>query len=722
MNSTSHRHVFKPRARLLLLLGDELIRDEAMAVFELVKNAYDADARVCLIEMNNIESSDQDLANIIVEDDGSGMDINIINEVWLEPGTSHRKDQRNDNNRSPTFDRLPIGEKGVGRFAVHKLGLKTEIVTRMANKNEVVINIDWSDFESERYLSDVGIKIVERKPLYFKGKATGTRIEVTQLRTLPWSRRKVRWLYRSLTSINSPFGANADFSTSMELSPKNDWLSKLLSPKDVFKHAICRFEGVLNGTTLDYQYSFTPPDDLKDMGGRKNTIKNFPLIAQEDFETNAPKRSKSSFSLPKGSPQGDTTRGVSTVDLDEFDLRNIKVVLYIYDLDSAVLKMSVSDPKGLKDYMNENGGVKIYRNGVRVYDFGEPGNDWLDIEGRRVNVPTKRLGNNQILGAVFLDFDHSKQLVEKTNREGFVENKAYRAFQEAIKCAVTQAAAERNRDKEAIRKRLAPKKKFQPVLDELSDLREELRRQKINGEVTPIIDRVEHQYREMSEQLLLSAGAGLNLAAIMHQVEKDVDVLAKALENNSPRKNILKISKRLSEMTDTMSWLLRDSPRAKLPASFLISHAIDTWPFRFDSHNINVINGMKLDEPDPDFSIKGSRRLLMTALLNLIDNSIYWLNTQSVKRKLYIGTTFEFTGKPSIVVADNGPGFSDTLEDVVKPFFSRKPTGSGLGLHIASEIMKNHGGRLAEIDSSDITLPSQYDGAVLLMEFPRAPQ
>ena len=720
MANRQYKGTFKPRARLLLLLGDELIRDEAMAVFELVKNAFDADASTCLIELENVSSDDPNSASIVIEDDGVGMDIDTVTNVWMEPGTDNRKQQRGTGKRTKKFRRLPIGEKGVGRFAVHKLGQKTRVITRSRNCDEVLIDIDWSDFDTHEYLSDVTIMIDTRTPQVFKGNHTGTRIEVKQLRGLPWSRRKIRWLYRAVTSINSPFDDKTSFSADMEVHPESKWLDGLLRPTDVLQHAVFYFDGTLRGSTLDYTYELRPPDKLTKMGKRVNEVKGFPLIAQEPLALSETRMKKQSFikELPEHVPEGSVAKGAARIDLDEYDIGEVKVKFYLFDLDSTLLKLTVSDPKGMRDYMNENGGVRVYRDGMRVYDFGEPGTDWLDLEGRRVNVPAQRIGNNQIIGAVFLSLSESTELVEKTNREGFVENDAYRALREAVGCAVAQAAAERNRDKREIRKLLEKRHEEQPVLDGLEELRSELTKRKVNGEVTEILARVEKQYRDVSGNLLLAAGAGLNMAAIIHQVEKEVKALGRAMESEAPRERIVEIARRLGEMTDAAAWLLRDSPRAKLPIAMLIENAIGAWPYRFAVHEIEVINGIELG--DPVFDIKGSRRLLMSSLMNLVDNSIYWLDTirDSRPRKLYIGTTFELNGKPAIVVADNGPGLLDPISDVVQPFFSRKQAGSGLGLHIANEIMKDHGGAIVEASQDDITLPKDFDGAILLMEFP----
>lgn len=79
-----NKHIFRSRARLMLLLGDELIRDAGIAVFELVKNAYDADAKTCHIYLNDIDKQTGDTSRIIIHDDGCGMDFNTVNNIWME--------------------------------------------------------------------------------------------------------------------------------------------------------------------------------------------------------------------------------------------------------------------------------------------------------------------------------------------------------------------------------------------------------------------------------------------------------------------------------------------------------------------------------------------------------------------------------------------------------------------------------------------------------------
>ena len=700
--TTHKQQTFKPRARLMLLLGDELIRDTGIAVFELVKNAYDADASFCEVTLFNVHDEEDTSAKIIIEDNGTGMDIDVIRYVWLEPGTENRKKQRERGDRTKKHKRLPLGEKGVGRFAVHKLGEKIKLVTRASGEDEIVVNINWNDFEKAKYLSEVEISITERSPKIFKGHKTGTKIEITNLREMPWTKRRARALHRSITSICSPFGkpfsGPSKFRTDLVLQPELGWLKGLLKPEDVLEESLFNFKGIINGGILTYDYVFTPHRKLKAVDGRSITERDIPVVISLEYPNTGKKQKEK-------------------IDLNQYEIGDVKFNFHIFDLEPIVLKLTASDPSGLKVFLRNNGGVRVYRDGMRVYDFGESENDWLDLGGKRVNIPASRIGNNQIIGAVFLDLDSSGDLKEKTNREGFVENEAYLAFRNSIEFAVWQAQNERNLDKARIRKYYSRGKKKEPVLEDLTLLRDEVKKRGLEKPLMRYVDRIETQYRDVLDRLLVAAGAGLNLAAVMHEIEKGIASLYEAISRGDNQKRLVILAKRLSNMVDGLNWLTKKSGKSNVKASTLIAQAILNSEFRFRGHGIKIFNGIE-DYDDPDLEVKCSRRLIMTVLSNLIDNSIYWLDIKGSENKLlYLGTTYELNGLPVIVVADNGPGLIDPPEYLVQPFITRKPDGMGLGLHIADEIMKTQKGRLIFPEIEDITLPRGYTGALIALEF-----
>ena len=108
-NTTAHKAVFKPRARLLELLGDQLIRHHRIALFELVKNAYDADSPSVSVLLKDVDNREKGL--IEVRDEGEGMDLETVLNVWLEPASDHKAKCRENDVRTPRFKRLPVGEK-----------------------------------------------------------------------------------------------------------------------------------------------------------------------------------------------------------------------------------------------------------------------------------------------------------------------------------------------------------------------------------------------------------------------------------------------------------------------------------------------------------------------------------------------------------------------------------------------------------------------------------
>jgi nitrogen fixation/metabolism regulation signal transduction histidine kinase len=173
----------------------------------------------------------------------------------------------------------------------------------------------------------------------------------------------------------------------------------------------------------------------------------------------------------------------------------------------------------------------------------------------------------------------------------------------------------------------------------------------------------------------------------------------------------------LAELVEGFSALIRGTGVSRARASSMIAQALFNTQLRLKLHKIQKIVKFK----NTDFEVKCSRRLIISTLMNLIDNSIWWLDSKwgdaRDKKVLYIGTTRELKGGPAIVVADNGPGFIDPYEYLIEPFISRKPDGMGLGLHLADQVMKAQGGKLVFPEPKDVRLPNELDGAVVALVF-----
>ena len=474
---------FRVKPRVLSLLGDQLIRDASLAVFELVKNAYDADATHCTVMLQHIE--DPANARIVIVDDGSGMDEKTLRDAWMTIATDFRSKQRIRNIRSPRFHRFPLGEKGLGRLSIHKLGRMIRLVTRMRRKPELVMEFDWDKLEAAESLDEAAIVLTRRVPSRFPGNEHGTRLVVTQLRE-SWSRGSLRRLHRAVNSLCSPFNGPADFKVSLSAPGNKDWLEGIFTSDDAMKCATYRVRGSFEGNTGEFTYRFTPPPGYeKQLTPRRERLRGLPLERR-------------------------VGRSSTPLDLSKHAIGKVTFEFLLYDRDPKVLRAVTDDLQGLKDYLDENGGIRIYRDGIRVYDFGEPGNDWLNLDMRRVNTPTARTSNNQILGALQLDATASGDLREKSNREGFIENQASGDFRDAVLSMLTQIEAEKLKDQRRVRE-IMGRSTGRNVFAKLTELREALSKKGVLKELEPKLNAVEKEMEQYRDQLLHAAVPGLTI-------------------------------------------------------------------------------------------------------------------------------------------------------------------------------------------------------------------
>lgn len=701
---TEVQQPFRPRARVLQLLGDELIGSPRLAVFELVKNAYDADATRAAV---TLDLRAEHNPAITVEDDGEGMTLDLLKSVWLVPGHDHRRRQRERDERSCIHHRLPLGEKGLGRFAVHKLGNRIRLTTRAQDSEECVVEIDWNELIEQPYLDEAPVTIRTRPPAVFTGGHTGTRIEVGELRPPAWTRGEVRRLCNQITSICSPFQEQGDFQATLEVPGNEHWIEDLPDFSAIIDRAVWKFSFLLDGGTFDWSYEF-------------RGVQGFNL------DSRTVTRDGDRLQLPTGSVR---RRRGSSVIADEATTDGIGPVLgefYVYDRDRPVLQR-LGDTRLLTSYLDEYGGIRVYRDSMRVYNYGEQGDDWLGLDLRRVNVPTRRISRNIILGAVHLSLDQSSALVEKTNREGFVENDALDRLRHVVLGALGALESERQTDKQRMRR--VTEQPSDPVTDGLetpiAELREELVRHELGDTLEPYLARIQHQFREMQETLLTAGMSGLNLAVVFHEVERGVRVLHQAIVGGGDLEVAATQAQELMRILDGFATLLRRDSKREHTAQHLVTQVRTFNLLRLRHHRVQL--DCPLMDGVGDFRATFSLGLVLGALNNLIDNALYWMRVRwpdgnadgtVLKRRLFIGGSEDLVGGRAILVADNGVGFQrDTPESVTRPFFTRKPDGMGLGLYYANLAMELNGGRLAFPQRQEVDVPDGYDGAVVAVVF-----
>lgn len=687
---------FNPKAQILLQLGEQLIKSESVAILELIKNSYDADATQVNVSMMHIDNPQA--GYIEIADNGYGMDLNTVKNIWMEPGNAHKKGIVEAAQRSP-LGRLPIGEKGIGRFGAHKLGKKIEMITKAADSDEIRVYIDWHSFETAKYLSDVNVSIEQRPAEFFVDGRTGTKLFISDLSTT-WTRAMLRKAYRAIASLSSPFDSDDAFRVEVK-TDKKKWIEGLLTFDKIRKYALYNGKITISGSELtSFEYKFLPFDNMAGLKERRSSI-SAPVRMVKEVKNESGKREQ------------------QEIDIGKYNIGDITIDLMVFDRDSAIRARFIEDKRTYGSYLDENGGIRVFRDGVRIYDYGEPGNDWLELDSKRINTPGKYLSNNLILGAVKLNREKSSDLQEKANREGFIENSAYFCFRDAVKFAIDYFTTQRNIDKETLRQYLNGGRK-EPIVHDVSLVRkrvaEVVKDESARKEIDGFLKRIETDYAYIQKMYLKTASAGMSYGVVIHEIEKVISELSSAVEKETASNHIIGLAKHLSKLVDSYADLLRSRAKTHISIKKLINQAEFSLQYRLDAHNIELEKVFRLPE---DATVYCASNLIVGSIINIIDNSIWWTTYAKVPQKcVYIASTDELNGFPAIIIADNGCGFTLSPEDVIKPFVTTKPNGMGLGLNIVNEIMASQGGTLVFPDVGDVELPEKYkNGAVVALVF-----
>lgn len=394
----ANTETFKISAALKDLIGKELITDEFVAVFELVKNSFDANAsKVEVIFDNNY---DPDNAIIIIKDDGKGMNYDDLKNKWLFVAYSAKRlGKENEDYRDKIkTQRVFAGAKGVGRFSCDRLGSFLNLITIKDESKPKIENlvVNWEDFENVDDEEFVNIKVTHKvlTENAYKLK-NGTVLEITGLRD-NWDRDRILKLKKSLAKLINPNQENDSNNFEIEIIAKDE-------------------------LTLD--------NEKNKKGEKKNDLEIVNgLVKNSIFET---LEIKTSNILVQISPNGDcieTTmqdRGDLIYYLKEknpyMDLKNVAV--YLFQLNRAA-KANFTRLMGMEPV--KYGSVFMYKNGFRVYPYGEEGEDGLGIERRKQQGYNRFLGTRDLIGRIEIN-GLQPELRETTSRDGgLVRNDTFR--------------------------------------------------------------------------------------------------------------------------------------------------------------------------------------------------------------------------------------------------------------------------------------------------------
>lgn len=701
----------RPRARLMLTIGLELISGETVALSELVKNSFDADAGFVLVRVTGPVVDGEIPAGagtIEVLDDGTGMDGATLAHTWLEPATPSRRRKRTSD-----AGRRVLGEKGVGRFAAAKLAHELDLVSLSPGQDEVALRLNWDDFEDEsKYLDQVPITWQEAEPSVFvpggepslmwrealshggmSGRpraGQGTLLRMRYTRTA-WDEALFKDLRSTLSRLVSPFSQDdevvQEFSIILDVPPAF---------------------GVISGPV-------DPPEELHQP--------HYVLDAAVDALGHA-----TGTMLLKGEPLDLDQQLVNAEDETpdpEHPLLSgpFSVRLRVWDRDVQSLAEIAPNVKAssVRNILDEAAGINIYRDGFRVLPYGERGDDWLRLDLRRVQSPTRRLSNNQIAGYVLIGRDSNPDLVDQTNREGLVEGPALADLRAAVLQLLNAVEQERYRRrprqarrpkgglldridlgelKAAIAARLP---RDQEIVAMVTDLQQQLdERNHDVGDVLAryhrlatlgqLVDRVVHELGQPLVSTRQAARLGLDKISAFGRADGGCRELLDALVLD-----LTTIQEQANAASDVVRRIQPFGGRRRgRPPQLRVEHAIRD-AVELLKEDVEKVGAAVTTPTGSTTTVTVDGTELQEVLVNLLANSLYWLRrVPRGRRAIDIDLNRNADGSLSVTVADSGPGIAEEDRDrIFDPYFTTRENGVGLGLSIAGEIVSDfYGGEL----------------------------
>jgi signal transduction histidine kinase len=722
-SKASQGRALRPRARILRTLGEELISSEIVAILELVKNSYDADARIVLVSFS--ASLEKGHGRLDISDDGHGMDLETVETAWMEPATDTKKKAR----FSKYLKRRLLGEKGVGRFAAARLAEELELITKSPDSHrEIYALFDWTQFDhDDRYLDEVLILAEERIPREFvSGRSTpikvkrvkgdlprdgghGTVLRMSKLKRT-WTEVELNDLHRGLSRLISPFETDKKFRIFLQLPHETASTAQEVEAPEVIKYPHYSIDGTVS-----------------DKGRYTLTIHVYSEAETKTF---------TGWFRRDVSP-GQTTVGMFEVADDETrpiicGALSFRVLVWDRDqLDNINQKLGTGI-RSIRRDLDSIAGISIYRDGFRVLPYGEPDNDWLRLDIRRVQNPTMRLSNNQLTGYITIGADSNPELRDQSNREGLNNNQAYTELQSIMLLSLSKLEELRYSEKKKLRQSVAARAGGLFETPNLTELRGEILKLRPNAETIKLFDETTRQWEEQVTRIREVVSRYHSLATLGQLVDKVVhdsrqplstiqvqatlayEVVEASLEgaeNDACREILSSILGRLKKVRDAAgmvdSVLKRVEPlggrRRGRPTKLYLEEIIrDAFAhFEKEIHDL----GIKTKLPQDMNLVRVDPAELQEVLVNLLSNSLHWLRqVPKEKRSIVVQCARPQAGEVQIVFADSGPGVPrENRESIFEPYFTTKPEGVGLGLVIAGEVIRDYyDGNLELLDSGPL--------------------
>ena len=732
VDSDPSRVRFSVDAGHIQRLGFELVAKQETALTELIKNSYDADATQVIVHFNN---HDHPGGTLIIEDDGIGMQPDVVRDAWMRISTANKK----SNPCSDRYSRLRAGRKGIGRFAVQRLGQQLVLETEVAgNSTGLRVTFYWDrEFTPGLTLHDI-FNDVEEYPKDISKQ--GTRLTIYDLREA-WSDTAMHRVWKAILLLQPPFAIPREY--------------KL---KEAHLHAQDPgFEVFINGvsssrrhTELSIEHSFLShalaniTGEIRADGSASVTIQSTKLgiLETQNF------------------PEHFTLTGPVTF--------STKYFIYIAELISGINVSTATEMS--RTY----GGIRIYRNGFRVQPYGEQTDDWLrldtDVGRRSLLVPAN---NRNFFGQVNLDGENNPLFEETSSREGLIENDAFeelRAFVRAsVEWAAKRIASIRDRKQTAGQRDFIPKPRPRKPSEVLGSLIDTLGSKSVipdnsddigggipnsplsvvatthdafasaKAELQEWENLVEEQRAaslQYEEMLRILASLGLSVTVFGHEIkgvrssvathltilDEEISELSVNVEKTrfaTVLKGLRSATGRMFDLGGYISGLMSNTESRQLK-SLSVKGSVLRFADQFRDYMARQHIIFEIDVyPEHLRTIEMHTSEIDSVLLNFLTNSI-----KSLKRARAHPRKVRIFGREDgehilIGFEDNGEGISDTVKGrIFDAFFtttigsdedSVAGPGTGLGLKIVSDIAKSYGG--------DVSVGSPSSGYNCCIEF-----
>lgn len=688
-------------ARTIFQLGKEAIENELLAISELVKNAYDADASECTVDFmmykKRNEENTASAHTIYIKDTGHGMSLDDLKKNWLRIGTMNKL-----NDKFTPKGRRKIGEKGIGRLALNRLGNLVNIYSHKKGSQPVRLTINFEKFKNGLNLGEIPIYL-EELPVdnpkisndYF-----GTIIEIKELLD-SWNEDKIIELENKTITLQNPFAnirmdkdnkivieneneikiKNTDIKINIFINSK-PFNSETTEIIECLRHSLFRAHIIADSSnnTWKYNFSFHPYSKMTKVAADNKKIDEFlPIKIKGDNK-------------------------IINIEPDTINFGKIEITVFAYDFSSLVNKLSpFSTIRNIKRIVKELGGIKVFRDNQRVYNYGEIGTDWLDLDIRRLNNPSKFLSNNVLFGNVTLDRDDSTGLKEKTNREGFIDDDYFKKFKKIVQSAIDDFSSEVGMYKDRIKKmyqgtnkRVRADEIFDDLIDtiELSFI-DEIIKENIKGYVILYKEQMDY----IKNVLFNVSINAMDYITIFHDLESK---LIQLKERVSLIKNDQRISRQFAEIITFVKGhndMIRDKDRRKYKINNMLDDLLFEESFYLERNKVDLQTNFSATEKKVFIFHQPSVKRVLN---NIITNSVYW--TSANERSIISIKTEIERNYLVIIIDDNGPGFDGDIEYLKEPFVTRKKgnMGLGLGMFIIDELMQKQRGYVEFSNDSEI--------------------